>query len=112
VKKYAISQEDLKPYFPEQHVIHGMFGLVEKLYGIVIKKNENKPIWHKNASYFDIFDKNRQIIAGFYLDPYARSHKRGGAWMDECIIRWRKPDGSLQLPVAYLVCQFRSTGGR
>jgi oligopeptidase A len=111
VKKYAISQEELKPYFPEQHVIQGMFGLVEKLYGIVIKKNENKPIWHENASYFDIFDQNRQIIAGFYLDPYARAHKRGGAWMDECIIRWHRPDGSLQLPVAYLVCNFDAPVG-
>jgi oligopeptidase A len=111
VKKYAISQEDLKPYFPESHVIQGMFGLVEKLYGIVIKKNENKPIWHENTSYFDVFDQNRKIIAGFYLDPYARVHKRGGAWMDECIIRWRKQDGSLQLPVAYLVCNFDAPVG-
>lgn len=111
LKKYAISQEELKPYFPEQHVIHGMFGLVEKLYGIVIKKNENKTVWHENASYFDIFDQNRQIIAGFYLDPYARAHKRGGAWMDECIIRWLRPDGSLQLPVAYLVCNFDAPVG-
>jgi oligopeptidase A len=111
LKKYAISQEELKPYFPEQHVIHGMFGLVEKLYGIVIKKNENKPIWHKSANYFDVFDQNGQIIAGFYLDPYARAHKRGGAWMDECIIRWHKLDGSLQLPVAYLVCNFDAPVG-
>lgn len=111
VKKYAISQEDLKPYFPEQHVINGMFGLVEKLYGIEIKKNENKAVWHKNAAYFDIFDQNMTVIAGFYLDPYARAHKRGGAWMDECIIRWLKADGSLQLPVAYLVCNFDAPVG-
>jgi oligopeptidase A len=111
LKKYAISQEELKPYFPEQHVIHGMFGLVEKLYGIIIKKNENKPFWHENTMFFDIFDQNGQIIAGFYLDPYARAHKRGGAWMDECIIRWHRPDGSLQLPVAYLVCNFDAPVG-
>jgi len=111
LKKYAISQEELKPYFPEQHVIHGMFGLVEKLYGIIIKKNANKPFWHENAMYFDIFDQNGQIIAGFYLDPYARAHKRGGAWMDECIIRWHRPNGSLQLPVAYLVCNFDAPVG-
>jgi oligopeptidase A len=111
LKKYAISQEELKPYFPEQHVIYGMFGLVEKLYSIIIKKNENKPVWHENAMFFDIFDQNMQIIAGFYLDPYARAHKRGGAWMDECIIRWHRPDGSLQLPVAYLVCNFDAPVG-
>ena len=106
VKKYAISQEDLKPYFPERHVIHGMFGLVEKLYGIVIQKNENKTIWHENASYFDIFDQNMQIIAGFYLDPYARAHKRGGAWMDECIIRWRKPDELVAIACSLSGVQF------
>jgi len=111
LKKYAISQEELKPYFPEQHVIQGMFGLVEKLYGIVIKKNENKPIWHDNAMFFDVLDQNGQKIAGFYLDPYARAHKRGGAWMDECIIRWHRPDSSLQLPVAYLVCNFDAPVG-
>lgn len=111
LKKYAISQEELKPYFPERHVIQGMFGLVEKLYGITIKKNENRPVWHKNAAYFDIFDQNGAVVAGFYLDPYARAHKRGGAWMDECIIRWLKPDGSLQLPVAYLVCNFDAPVG-
>ncbi len=111
LRKYAISQEELKPYFPEQHVIDGMFGLAERLYGIVIKKNENKPFWHKDVMFFDVFDQNGQIIAGFYLDPYARAHKRGGAWMDECIIRWLRPDGSLQLPVAYLVCNFDAPVG-
>jgi len=111
LKKYAISQEDLKPYFPELHVIHGMFGLVEKIYGIVIKKNKNKPVWYETANYFDVFDQNGVVIAGFYLDPYARAHKRGGAWMDECIVRWHKPDGSLQLPVAYLVCNFDAPVG-
>ncbi|NOR73252.1 MAG: oligopeptidase A [Mariprofundaceae bacterium] len=102
---YAISEEELKPYFPEQKVLSGMFALVEKLYGITIRE-ENALKWHKSVHYFNIFDKNDQKIAGFYFDPYARAHKRGGAWMDECTVRWRKPDGSLQLPVAYLVCNF------
>jgi len=106
LKTYAISQEELKPYFPEQHVIAGMFALVEKLYGIVIKECENTHLWHESVRFFEVFDQNKQKIAAFYLDPYARPHKRGGAWMDECIVRWRKPDGSLQLPVAYLVCNF------
>ncbi|MCF7821285.1 MAG: M3 family metallopeptidase [Mariprofundaceae bacterium] len=107
---YAISEEELKPYFPEQKVLGGMFALVEQLYGIRIRE-ENAPKWHKTVCYFDIFDKNDKKIAGFYLDPYARAHKRGGAWMDECTVRWQKPDGTLQLPVAYLVCNFDAPVG-
>jgi len=102
---YDISQEELKPYFPAKQVLNGMFELVERLYGIEIREGK-APKWHKDVHFFDIFDKNGAKIAGFYLDPYARADKRGGAWMDECVIRWRKPDGSLQLPVAYLVCNF------
>jgi oligopeptidase A len=102
---YAISQEELKPYFPEASVITGMFALVEKLYGIRIQAGD-APVWHDDARYFDIYNADNDKIAGFYLDPYARAHKRGGAWMDECVVRWQKPDGSLQLPIAYLVCNF------
>ncbi|NWF38397.1 M3 family metallopeptidase [Mariprofundus sp. NF] len=111
LKTYAISQEELKPYFPEKSVVNGMFGLVEKLYGISIRENENVPKWHASVRYFELFDSSGEQIAAFYLDPYARAHKRGGAWMDECIVRWRKPDGSLQLPVAYLVCNFDAPVG-
>jgi len=102
---YAISQEELKPYFSEANVVSGMFALVEKMYGIQIHEG-NAKLWHKSAKYFEVFDASNKQIAAFYLDPYARAHKRGGAWMDECVVRWQKPDGSLQLPVAYLVCNF------
>ncbi len=111
LKTYAISQEELKPYFPEQNVINGMFGLVEKLYGIAIRERDDAPIWHESARYFEVFDTNSTQISAFYLDPYARAHKRGGAWMDECIVRWKRPDDSLQLPVAYLVCNFDAPVG-
>jgi len=111
LKTYAISQEELKPYFPEQNVINGMFGLVEKLYGITIRESDDAPLWHASARYFEVFDTNNTQIAAFYLDPYARAHKRGGAWMDECIVRWQRPDGQLQLPVAYLVCNFDAPVG-
>lgn len=111
LKTYAISQEELKPYFPEKSVVNGMFGLVEKLYGISIREHEDVPKWHESVRCFELFDSSEKKIAAFYLDPYARAHKRGGAWMDECIVRWRKPDGSLQLPVAYLVCNFDAPVG-
>ena len=102
---YAISQEALKPYFPEASVVAGMFALVEKMYGIQIRE-AHAQTWHENVKYFEVFDENNKQIAGFYLDPYARAHKRGGAWMDECVVRWQKSDGNIQLPVAYLVCNF------
>ncbi len=105
VHTYAISQEELKPYFPEANVLSGMFALVEKIYGIHIQEAKAK-LWHTDAKYFKVFDASNEQIAGFYLDPYARTHKRGGAWMDECVVRWKKNDGDLQLPVAYLVCNF------
>jgi len=108
--RYALSQEDLKPYFPEDQVLDGMFGLVRSLYGFTIRRNEDVPRWHEDVRYYDIYDGEARV-AGFYFDPYARAHKRGGAWMDECIIRWRRPDGSLQLPVAYLVCNFEAPVG-
>ncbi len=111
LKTYAISQEELKPYFPEQNVINGMFGLVEKLYGITIRERDDAPVWHGSARYFEVCDASGTQISAFYLDPYARPHKRGGAWMDECIVRWQRPDGQLQLPVAYLVCNFDAPVG-
>jgi len=107
---YDISQEELKPYFPEAAVLNGMFTLVEKLYGIRIEQAV-APTWHESARYFEVFDGSGEKRAAFYLDPYARAHKRGGAWMDECIVRWRRADGKLQLPVAYLVCNFDAPVG-
>jgi len=111
LKTYAISQEELKPWFSDKQVISGMFGLVEKLYGIAIEERSGVPTWHETVKFFDVFGANHQRIASFYLDPYAREHKRGGAWMDECIVRWQKPDVALQLPVAYLVCNFDTPVG-
>ncbi len=111
-KKYAISQEELKPYFPESSVIDGMFRLVGRLYGIRIEPAVHDEAWHDGVRFFEIFDAGSdEKIAAFYLDPYARPHKRGGAWMDECTIRWRRPDDGLQLPVAYLVCNFDAPVG-
>ena len=107
---YDISQEELKPYFPEASVLTGMFALVGKLYGLDVRAAE-APKWHESVRYFEIMDEQGGKRAAFYLDPYARPQKRGGAWMDECIVRWRKDDGSVQLPVAYLVCNFEAPVG-
>jgi len=110
-KKFDFSQEELKPYFPEHQVLEGLFAVAQQLYGVRIREREGAPVWHPDVRFFDIVDEAEERLAGFYLDPYARPHKRGGAWMDECIIRWRRPDSALQLPVAYLVCNFDAPVG-
>jgi oligopeptidase A len=104
-EKYAISQEELKPYFPEPHVVDGLFAIVERLYGLKIETVEGIDNWHKDVHFYRIKDSAGQVRGEFYLDLYARPHKRGGAWMDECICR-RRNAKDLQIPVAYLTCNF------
>ena len=103
--KYAISQEELKPYFPEPVVVSGLFAIVGKLYGLQIEAVEGVDTWHKDVAFYRIHDQAGTLRGEFYLDLYARPHKRGGAWMDECISR-RRGDAGLQTPVAYLTCNF------
>ena len=103
--RYAISQEELKPYFPEPRVISGLFAIVERLYGLKIAQVDDVDTWHEDVRYYRITDADGHIRGEFYFDLYARPHKRGGAWMDECICRRRTSKG-VQLPVAYLTCNF------
>ena len=103
--KYAISQEELKPYFPEPRVINGLFAIVQRLYGLQIEAVEGIDHWHKDVHFYRIHDADGELRGEFYLDLYARQHKRGGAWMDDCIGRRRTANG-LQTPVAYLTCNF------
>ena len=109
--KYDISDEELRPYFPAPRVTEGMFEVVRRLYDIEIVQVTDVNKWHEDVRTFNIL-KDGAVIARFYLDFYARSKKKGGAWMDECRVRRRRVDGSLQLPVAYLTCNFYSTTGR
>lgn len=103
--RYDISQEQLRPYFPAPRAIEGLFKVTGKLYGIQMAENPQAPRYHPDVQYFDVLDGERPI-AGFYLDLYAREGKRGGAWMDVCRTRLEREDGELQLPVAYLTCNF------
>lgn len=103
--KYDISQEQLRPYFPLAQVIQGLFEIVKRLYGIKIKPIDNIDVWHKDVSFYEIYDEQDNLRGQFYLDPYARQGKRGGAWMDECLIR-KNLGEQTQYPVAYLVCNF------
>jgi len=104
-QKYAISQEELKPYFPEPRVVQGLFTIVERLYGLRIAAVEGVDTWHEDVRFYRIHDAAGKLRGEFYLDLYARPHKRGGAWMDECVCRRRTASG-LQTPVAYLTCNF------
>lgn len=100
---YELSQEDLKPYFPVDQVVPGLFELVEKLYQVKIAPRDDVETWHKDVRFYDIYDRTGNLQAQFYLDLYARKNKRGGAWMDECLSRRATPEG-IQTPVAYMTC--------
>lgn len=103
--KFHLTQEELRPYFPLPQVLEGMFGVVNKLYGLSIRSRAKVDTWHPDVRFFDIHDADGVLRGSFYLDPYARPHKRGGAWMDECAGRRRTSTG-VQTPVAYLTCNF------
>ena len=103
----SLSQEILKPYFPLTKVLEGLFNITLQVFGVKIKEKHGVDAWHKEVRFFELFDtKSQQSFGGFYLDLYARENKRGGAWMDSVISRWKLPSGELQTPVAYLICNF------
>ena len=103
--RYDFSAQEVKPYFTEPTVLAGLFRAIETLYGVRITP-DTAPVWNADVRFFRITDATGQRIGQFYLDLYARETKRGGAWMDEAIARRKLPDGSVQTPVAYLVCNF------
>ena len=109
--RYAISDEVLRPYFPAPRVIAGLFETVRRLFGLRIQQRLAVESWHPDVNFYDIFDSEGELRGSFYLDLYARPHKRGGAWMDDCIGRRFRQDGTLQRPVAYLTCNFNGPVG-
>ncbi len=114
MERYAFSDQEVKQYFPETKVLPGMFKLVETLYGISITEvppSTANQRWHPDVKFFDIHDAKGELIGQFYMDLYARASKRGGAWMDDAITRRRieateAGQPAIQLPVAYLTCNF------
>ena len=109
-RKFNLSDEDVRPYFPAPTCVTGMFEVVRRLYDIEIQETLEIETWHKDVTTYNVL-RDGQPIARFYLDLYARSNKRGGAWMDDCRVRRINVDGSLQLPVAYLTCNFSAPIG-
>lgn len=102
--RYDISQEELRPYFPVDKVVAGMFEVVNRLFGITISEATGVDTWHEDVKFFNLV-RDGKTIGRFYLDLFSRSKKRSGAWMDECRVRRKKAE-NIQLPVAYLVCNF------
>ena len=108
---YAINDEELRPYFPEDRVLSGLFELMKRIFGLRIEEKFGIDTWHKDVRFFQIYDEQGEERGAFYLDLYARENKRGGAWMDDCINQKRFADGRLQKPVAYLTCNFNKPIG-
>jgi len=108
-EKYAFSDQEVKQYFPEPQVLHGLFKVTETIFGVHVKKS-HAPVWHQDVSFYEITDRDGHLIGQFYLDLYARNNKRGGAWMDEAITRRRKAHG-IETPVAFLTCNFSAPVG-
>ncbi len=103
-QRYAFSDQEVKQYFPESQVLPGMFQLVQSLYQITITEGKAET-WHEDVRFFEVRDAAGELIGQFYVDLYARATKRGGAWMDGAISR-RRRDAGIQVPVAYLNCNF------
>ncbi len=103
---FSINDEQLRPYFPENRALSGLFEVVKRIYGITAQERKDVDTWHKDVRFFDLFDDSGELRGSFYLDLYAREHKRGGAWMNDYIGSLRRTDGKLQHPVAYLTCNF------
>ncbi len=104
-QRFDFNEEDIRPYFPAEAAIGGLFEVASRLFGLKFASREDVDLWHPDARYFDVLDADGSVRAGFYIDLYARAGKRGGAWMDVCRSRVRIGEVQ-QRPVAYLVCNF------
>jgi oligopeptidase A len=123
-ERLELAEEELRPYFPLPRVLEGLFGLVGKLFDVTIAEARPPSVWHPAVRYFEIRAASGEIraaegatsarggalLGSFYTDLFARPNKRGGAWMDSCVSRARE-NGTIQPPVAYLVCNFNPPAG-
>lgn len=105
-KYYKFNTEDLREYFPLTHVIEGLFKIFLKLYGIKAYKVDSWDKYHSCTDLYKFYDKDLNLRGAVLVDLFARENKQGGAWMDECCTRYKRLDGSIQYPIAYVVCNF------
>ncbi len=110
-QRYAISEEQIRPYFPAPATVAGLFEIVEKLYSIRFEQDNSVNRWHPDVDFYRVFSAGGVEIAAVYLDLYARDNKRSGAWMDVCRSRYLRHDATMQLPVAFLTCNFAPPQG-
>ena len=103
---YAFSDEEIRPYFPLPKVLDGLFHVTEKLFGVKVQKAKAESLWHDDVQFFELLNDDGSVRGCFYLDLFARAHKRGGAWMADCIGRRRLKNGDIQNPAAFLTCNF------
>jgi oligopeptidase A len=108
--RYDFSDQEVKQYFTEPKVLEGLFRIIETLFEVNIRPDE-APVWNDSVRFYRVEHRSAaggagQLVAQFYLDPYARPGKRPGAWMDDVRGRWARPEGSVQTPVAHLICNF------
>jgi oligopeptidase A len=103
-QRYAFSDQEVKRYFTEPTVLAGLFDIVQTVFEVAIRP-DTAPVWHDSVRFYRV-ERDGKLLAQFYLDPYARAGKQPGAWMDDVRVRWARPDGTLQTPVATLVCNF------
>jgi oligopeptidase A len=104
--RYAISQEELRPFFPLPRVMKGLFTIIHKLYGMTMEEVKGVETWHPDVTCYCVKDSENNTRGYIYADFFARQNKRGGAWMDSCKTRRKLSDGSVQLPIATLTCNF------
>ena len=90
---YSFDEEALRPYFPVESVVAGLWNLVNRLYGIRVEEEHGVPTWDPAVRYYNVFDENGVFIGAFYADWFPRENKRGGAWMEAFITGGPEPDG-------------------
>lgn len=108
---FSLSQEDLRPYFPQPKVMQGLFTIVKKLYGMTLEEIPGVDVWHKDVQCYGVIDEHNQVRGYVYTDLFARPNKHSGAWMDSLQSRRKLEDGTIQLPIATLTCNFAKPSG-
>ncbi|NVK89353.1 MAG: M3 family metallopeptidase [Gammaproteobacteria bacterium] len=111
-QKFSVSDEELRPYFPVNTVLKGLFSITQQLFDVtIVEITDDFNRWHQDARLFELQSNSGERIARFYFDLYARQNKRGGAWMADYCSRFKQADGALQKPVAFLTCNFNPPVG-
>jgi oligopeptidase A len=105
-QRFHFSQNQVRDYFPQQHVLNALFHFIQLLYGMQVTAVTDADKWHDDVQVYQITDEQQQTRGYLYMDLYARTHKRNGAWMDDCVVRRKLANGTIQLPVAFLTCNF------